>query len=906
MGTETDSRDIIKPIDLQTPIKSSSDNGICTPDSYTPKRSRRKSRKSRGGQVDSDSVPLEKPTIHTIADNVYLYATRTNDSVPTFHYEVECSRMNQADLSIDFSNCTNMTISKHHGSMVVKCTSQPFMRTSVCQLRVINPTRFWEISFSVSVKFSEPDKDFIDRMIEYQNDELEERIAAINSLNLSSNEVISTITEVARDRGVSFIDPEFPPTPTSLYKTRVSWKKGLDWVDGGDKAMLEAEERAKEEQIVWRRPAEFSEEPFFLFHGDIEAEDITQGRLGDCWLLCAVAALAEFPHLVKAIFPDADLDTDPCRSSRELGMYRLRFCKNGRWQIVTVDDYFPCAPGGGPVYARSHGNELWAMLIEKAYAKLHGSYESLSLGWAYEAMMDMTGAPCTTFLFTDEDVASSIESGEFWNRLVEMDSQGYILSASTPGEDTYTTTNKQAPETGLIPGHAYTFIAAKSLSNGEKLVHIRNPWGAVEWKGDWSDYSPLWTRELRQELGDEFADNNSPDDGAFWMSYTDMLKHFSGINVCQVRTPGLHPNPWHEDRKKSFFVYECQSKKMSTYMFSLLATESCSAVFTIHQTDRRVVGAQPYIDIGITVLREVGCGDYQLVGSSGCTVERQAFCTANLLRGEKYVIVPCTTGAKFLQLDKLTAPTPVKLLNESGTAFTRAGDSCIGEVFDRLNMDMDDGLSRREVVRFLKATQPGMTPKEYRKKAKVVVQNFEFTDAGLTLAGFKRALLSGEQYGIRPGLERDDREKALMRDLCALGYDDDLNLIGSRGCVISVHSEAPVSITTVPFSQSAYDEAMELPILATGKKTEYESEGFAIYTKKNGYAGMSILAYNYRSDTQLILTVGVTGENILSHRGDLTHTVSVPPLEACVVHHLAPAVEPGGWSCKYSMSYKRV
>ena len=39
---------------------------------------------------------------------------------------------------------------------------------------------------------------------------------------------------------------------------------------------------------------------------------------------------------------------------------------------VVVDDLFPCFPDGGPAYSRNHGNELWVMLLEKAYAKLRG------------------------------------------------------------------------------------------------------------------------------------------------------------------------------------------------------------------------------------------------------------------------------------------------------------------------------------------------------------------------------------------------------------------------------------------------------------------------------------------------------------------------------------------------------
>ena len=47
------------------------------------------------------------------------------------------------------------------------------------------------------------------------------------------------------------------------------------------------------------------------------------------------------------------------------GRYDLQFCKAGRWTTLVVDDFVPCAPEGGPIYARSHGNELWVILLEK-------------------------------------------------------------------------------------------------------------------------------------------------------------------------------------------------------------------------------------------------------------------------------------------------------------------------------------------------------------------------------------------------------------------------------------------------------------------------------------------------------------------------------------------------------------
>lgn len=79
---------------------------------------------------------------------------------------------------------------------------------------------------------------------------------------------------------------------------------------------------------------------------------------------------------------------------------------------------------------------------------------------------------------------------------------------------------------------------------------------------------------------------------------------------------------------------------------------SCDAVVAIHQDDRRVKGARPYIDIGVTVLRVTGPSTWELVGATGCSVERQMEVDVHLEPGEEYLIVPCTTGAKFRQQDK--------------------------------------------------------------------------------------------------------------------------------------------------------------------------------------------------------------------------------------------------------------
>jgi calpain-15 len=69
-----------------------------------------------------------------------------------------------------------------------------------------------------------------------------------------------------------------------------------------------------------------------------------------------------------------------------------------------------------------------------------------------------------------------------------FDEAGFLLSASTPGEDKWTEDdNEDKPEEGgLIPGHAYSIIQVKECQ-GNRLVNIRNPWGTFEWDGAWGD-----------------------------------------------------------------------------------------------------------------------------------------------------------------------------------------------------------------------------------------------------------------------------------------------------------------------------------------------------------------------------------------------------------------------------------
>ena len=271
------------------------------------------------------------------------------------------------------------------------------------------------------------------------------------------------------------------------------------------------------EKIKWARAEQiFNSKNYQVFYQGVEADDIIQGGLGDCYFLSAVAALCKYPKLVEKLFYFKEKSLEHC--------YGCYYKVSGVWQLVLVDDYIPCYGkyGKNPAFTSSNGNELWVILLEKAWAKLNGNYAKAIGGEPHEVFDVITDA------YSEKIVVRPDTSEELWNKLLDAEKKNYLMTAGTSG-DTY---HLPIERVGLVPGHAYTILGVKELNtkNGKvRLVHIRNPWGNTEWSGDWSDKSSKWTNELRQQVGVQ-----NKNDGSFWMAFEDFIKFFLVTGICHL------------------------------------------------------------------------------------------------------------------------------------------------------------------------------------------------------------------------------------------------------------------------------------------------------------------------------------------------------------------------------------
>ncbi|KAF5279505.1 hypothetical protein FQA39_LY05615 [Lamprigera yunnana] len=319
--------------------------------------------------------------------------------------------------------------------------------------------------------------------------------------------------------GTLFEDPEFPADDSSLNFSR-----------------------RPDRRYEWLRPGEIVDNPQLFVEG-YSRFDVQQGELGDCWLLAAVANLTLYRRLFFQIVPD-----DQGFDENYAGIFHFRFWQYGRWIDVVIDDRLPTYRGQLVYLHSNEENEFWSALLEKAYAKLHGSYEALKGGSTCEAMEDFTGgvtemyelnaAPPNLFKI----VLKAYERGSLMGASLEPDPG--VLEAETPE--------------GLIRGHAYSITRVKYVDiqtphtvGKIPLLRLRNPWGnEMEWNGAWSDKSPEWRfipDHEKENLGLTFDS-----DGEFWMSYKDFQKHFDRLEICNLTPDSLTEEEISQGDKKQW------------------------------------------------------------------------------------------------------------------------------------------------------------------------------------------------------------------------------------------------------------------------------------------------------------------------------------------------------------------
>ncbi|XP_017280277.1 calpain-12 [Kryptolebias marmoratus] len=309
-----------------------------------------------------------------------------------------------------------------------------------------------------------------------------------------------TLLEECLKVGKQFSDPTFPAEQKSI-------------------GMPEDPNPAK--AIKWKRPKEISGDAVFV-EDATGTTDICQGQLGDCWLLAALSSLTVHPQLFGKVVPSNQTLAEPYA-----GIFHFRFWQYGEWVEVVVDDRLPVREGRLLFSFSRTRNEFWSALVEKAYAKLIGSYGSLKGGNISEGMEDFTGGIAYSV------PVSSRTPAVLWRSLSAALTRGSLLSCFIQAHSHQEV--GQVTADGLVKGHAYAITDTETVKAGTSevlLLRLRNPWGFIEFCGSWSDKCKEWEDMDKSEK--ERIELKLQEDGEFWISADDFSKTFDVVELCSV------------------------------------------------------------------------------------------------------------------------------------------------------------------------------------------------------------------------------------------------------------------------------------------------------------------------------------------------------------------------------------
>lgn len=229
----------------------------------------------------------------------------------------------------------------------------------------------------------------------------------------------------------------------------------------------------------------------------IRPDNITQGEIGDCYFLAAVASLANTPQGKRQIQ----------NMIKELGDGRVTVTFPGK-QPITLHKPTQSELS---LYSNSGSDGMWLSILEKAYAhqrndsawfiKRSNPYDKIGNG----AMLG-TGVGAVSGKWADTDVLLLTSTSALRLKLQQATAQHQVITAGI--NKSLNPMGDGRTDNGLPEAHAYSVLDFDAKSD---MITIRNPWGQTE-----------------------VSDGNGPrdgvDDGTFKMPLTEFKSTFSMIS----------------------------------------------------------------------------------------------------------------------------------------------------------------------------------------------------------------------------------------------------------------------------------------------------------------------------------------------------------------------------------------
>ena len=205
----------------------------------------------------------------------------------------------------------------------------------------------------------------------------------------------------------------------------------------------------------------------------VGASEVMQGQVGDCTLLSLISDIARMhpEHWLQSIVDKGN------------GTYAVTLYEGQPPHPVqvVVDNKMPMKNGKLVTAQLPKSKVIWALLVEKAAAKLRGNYDLLESHTPAQ-MATLTGWSCSS-------IHSSTPPDQLFEAITTAVKQHKIVVTSTPDAKHFAALPKELTQ-DLADSHEVSVLAAHVQKDGP-VVMIRNPWGNMTSVGQGFIWYPM-------------------------------------------------------------------------------------------------------------------------------------------------------------------------------------------------------------------------------------------------------------------------------------------------------------------------------------------------------------------------------------------------------------------------------
>lgn len=161
---------------------------------------------------------------------------------------------------------------------------------------------------------------------------------------------------------------------------------------------------------------------------------------------------------------------------------------------------------------------MWGPILEKAWAKMKGSYNNAEGGMI--SIRQLTGA--YVYQYWTDDLVNQQRVDQQFALMSQADEHKYIMEVNTHTREGGDSTENKC---GMANSHTYSILGVFTLKNDkvdEKCLLLRNPWGESypnRYRGKWSHDDPDWTDELAGQVPMGIDPRKSNEQGFFVLPF---------------------------------------------------------------------------------------------------------------------------------------------------------------------------------------------------------------------------------------------------------------------------------------------------------------------------------------------------------------------------------------------------